>query len=175
MFNYIIWCDPINSLTPGRLKYSLWYVIFKIILVIDGWCTSCKIALRWMPLDLTGETSTLVQVMAWCRQAASHYLSHCWPRSMSPYGVTRPQWVKHGQFCPKYSKSIPHSLPTSVRFQVSIVAIKSMAWCKTAVSPACWQWRYCSLPLSHWIMICVFFYLWSYQAICNIMLKRTAF
>ena len=26
---------------------------------------------------------TLVQVMAWCRQATSHYLSHCWPRSMA--------------------------------------------------------------------------------------------
>ena len=31
--------------------------------------------------------------MAWCRQATSHYLSQCWPRSMSPYGVIRPQWV----------------------------------------------------------------------------------
>ena len=31
--------------------------------------------------------------MAWCRQATSHYLSQCWPRSMSPYGITRPQWV----------------------------------------------------------------------------------
>ena len=32
--------------------------------------------------------------MAWCRQAASHYLSQCWSRSMSPYDVIRPQWVK---------------------------------------------------------------------------------
>ena len=31
--------------------------------------------------------------MAWCRQATSHYLSQCWPRSLSPYDVTRPQWV----------------------------------------------------------------------------------
>ena len=31
--------------------------------------------------------------MAWCRQAASHCLSQCCPRSLSPYGVTRPQWV----------------------------------------------------------------------------------
>ena len=37
--------------------------------------------------------STLVQVMAWCHQATSHYLSQCWPRSMPPYGFTRPQWV----------------------------------------------------------------------------------
>ena len=46
-----------------------------------------------MPRDLTDDKSTLVQVMAWCRQATSHYLSQCWPRSLSPYGVTSPQWV----------------------------------------------------------------------------------
>ena len=59
----------------------------------DDWGISCKIALRWMSLDLTEDKSTLVQVMAWCRQATSHYLRQCWPRSMSPYGVIRPQWV----------------------------------------------------------------------------------
>ena len=32
--------------------------------------------------------------MAWCRQAASHNLNQSWPRSLLPYGVTRPQWVK---------------------------------------------------------------------------------
>ena len=47
-----------------------------------------------MPLNLTDDKSTLVQVMAWCRQATSHYLSQSWPRFMSPYGVTRPQWVE---------------------------------------------------------------------------------
>ena len=31
--------------------------------------------------------------MAWYHQATNHYLSQCWPRSMSPYGATRPQWV----------------------------------------------------------------------------------
>ena len=40
------------------------------------------------------DKSTLVQVMAWCRQATSHYQSQCWPRSVSPYNITRPQWVK---------------------------------------------------------------------------------
>ena len=50
--------------------------------------------LIWMSLDLTDDKSTLVQVMAWCHQATSHYLSQCWPRSVSPYGITRQQWVK---------------------------------------------------------------------------------
>ena len=46
------------------------------------------------------DKSTLFQVMAWCRQATSHYLNQCWPRSMSPYGVTRPQWVKRVRHSP---------------------------------------------------------------------------
>ena len=52
-----------------------------------------------MPQDLTDDKSTLVQVMAWCRQATSHYLSQCWARSMSPNCVTRPQWVKIIDYC----------------------------------------------------------------------------
>ena len=68
-------------------------IIFQLILLIDGWSISCKIVLKWMPMDLTDGKSTLVQVMAWCRQATSHYLSECWPRSLSPYGFTRPQCV----------------------------------------------------------------------------------
>ena len=47
----------------------------------------------WMSLDLIDDQSTLVQVIAWCCQATSHYLSQCWPRSLLPYGVTRPHWV----------------------------------------------------------------------------------
>ena len=38
--------------------------------------------------------STSAQVRIWCLQATSHYLGHCCPRSMSPYGVTKPHLVK---------------------------------------------------------------------------------
>ena len=85
----------INWLAPGRLERNLRKVIFKLILVIGGWGIFCKIALRWMSMDLTDDKSTSVQVMAWCRQATSRYLSQCWPRSMLTYGVTRPQWVNY--------------------------------------------------------------------------------
>ena len=77
----------------GNLNEILFrYVIFKQILVTDAWVISYEIAL-YMSLDLADDQSTLVQVMAWCRQAASHYLSQCWPRSMLPYGVSWPQRV----------------------------------------------------------------------------------
>ena len=46
---------------------------------------------------LSDEKSKLVQVMAWCHQTTSHYLGQCWSRSMLPYSLTKPQWVKSSQ------------------------------------------------------------------------------
>ena len=83
-----------NSLAPGKFECNFRYVIFQVILVIDGWGISCEIAQIWLSVDFTDDQPTLVPVMAWCRQATSHYLSQCWPKCLTPYGVTRPQWVK---------------------------------------------------------------------------------
>ena len=84
---------PLHLYSPGKFELKFRYLIFQIISVIDGWGIPCNFALIWLLLDLTDDKSTLVQVMAWCRQATSHYLSQCWPRSLSLYGVTRPQRV----------------------------------------------------------------------------------
>ena len=67
--------DSFLTLAPGRFEWNFRYVIFKQILLIDGWGISCEIVQIWMSLDFTDDQSTLVQVMAWCRQAPSHYLS----------------------------------------------------------------------------------------------------
>ena len=83
----------INSLAPRRYGCNLKLVIFNFIWRIGNLSISHEIALRWIPGDLSDDQSTLVQVMAWCRQATGHYLSQCWPRSMSSYGATRPQQV----------------------------------------------------------------------------------
>ena len=87
-------CSSVNSLAPGRPGCHFKTAIFSLVLLI-GIFTSCNdYPLRWMSWNLTDDKSTLVQVMAWCRQATSHYLSQCWPSSVSPYGVTSPQCVK---------------------------------------------------------------------------------
>ena len=36
--------------------------------------------------------------MAWCCEAISHYLIHCWLRSISPNGITKQQWVHKSHF-----------------------------------------------------------------------------
>ena len=61
--------DSVNSLAPGKFDWNIRHLIFKQILVIDGWGISFEIALLWMSLDYTDDKSTLVQVMTWCRQA----------------------------------------------------------------------------------------------------------
>ena len=83
----------VNSLAPGKFKWNFRHVIFKQILVIGGWGISCEIALIYMSPNFPDDQSTLLQVMAWCHQAASHYLSQCWSGSLLPNGITRPQWV----------------------------------------------------------------------------------
>ena len=99
LYGQWLWCHfNVNSLPPRKFEWNFRYLIFQIISVIDGRVISCELALWWMSLDLTDEKTTLVQVMAWCHQATrhqalSHYLSQCWPRSLWPYGVTRPQSV----------------------------------------------------------------------------------
>ena len=69
----------INYLTPGR-REEMWqgYSLSKIKFMSSFWS-----ALSWMPQNFTNEKSTLLQVMDWCHLATSHYLSKCWPRSVS--------------------------------------------------------------------------------------------
>ena len=110
---YGVYCIPdtrlawVNSLAPGEFDYSLQLVNFKLISMINILSIFCAIVIRWMPQQLTDHQSTLVQAMAWCRQATSHYLSQCWPRPLSPYGVTRPQWVNRSGDTPSWLNYLP--------------------------------------------------------------------
>ena len=118
-----------NSSAPVRFQFNFRKVIFKLTLVNGGWGMSNEIALRWMPLDFAYDKSTLVQVMAWCRQATSHHLSQCWPRSMSPNGVTRPQWVMVQCWLESKHVTIHFSL---YQMNDKLTSIQVMAWCHQA-------------------------------------------
>ena len=105
-----------------------------------------------MSMDLTDDKSTLVQIMVWCHQATSHYLSHCWPRSMTPCGVTRPQWVntlrliQNGrQFPDDILKWIFLNVGILIRIAFKFVPgspinnipalVQIMAWCRSGNKP----------------------------------------
>ena len=62
-----------NSLVPGRCDSNFKSAISEHMLQIKFMSTSCEIALRWIPQNTFDvDKSSLVQLMAWCRQATSH-------------------------------------------------------------------------------------------------------
>ena len=63
----------INSLAPGNFELNFRHVIFTDC--SDWWLRHLLWNCFDMSLDFTDDQSTLVQVMAWCRQATSHYLN----------------------------------------------------------------------------------------------------
>ena len=67
------------------MEFNFKCMIFKLILQNNTMDACFEIALRHIPQkNLTNEMSTLVHVMACCRQAASHYLRQWWSRCMAP-------------------------------------------------------------------------------------------
>ena len=64
-----------NSVAQGRYGFYFKSAIFIPVLLIDVFRSSNDNALRWIPRDLIDDKSTLFQVVVWCRQATSHYLS----------------------------------------------------------------------------------------------------
>ena len=115
--------------------------------MIHGWDTCCEIALTRMSLDLTDDTSTLVEVMAWCRKATSHYPSQCWPRSLSPHGVTRPQSVSSRPWQLPWSRastsplSLKWSSPPSLMGKMSLfISGPTGIWLFSTTTRVCCIW-----------------------------------
>ena len=64
--------------------------------------------------------STLVKVMAWCRKVTSHYLSQCWPRSISPYDTAS---LSHNDLIQAKHSSVSISY-NSIKVNVSVTSTK---------------------------------------------------
>ena len=92
----------------------------------------------WLPQELINEKSILVQVMTWCCQQMSHYLSQCWPRSMPTYGITRLQSGKgkrkHNGQGDHYINSSPPSAAYMPR-RTGSALVQVMAWRRTGGKP----------------------------------------
>ena len=83
---------PFNSLALRHVAIILKGAILWFVSRIGFLGTSCEIALRRIPQNPIDDKSISVQVMAWCRQETSPYLSQCWSRYMwrhvAPLGYT---------------------------------------------------------------------------------------
>ena len=100
----VLFSGKFSHLSDWYLGHSLWNCPHVNALANERQCYNVTLSLiGWVhtqndPWELNGDTSALVLVMAWCHQAPSHYLLQCWTRSQTPYGITRPQWVKLSKF-----------------------------------------------------------------------------
>ena len=89
--------------------------------------------------DLSDNESTLVQVMDWCHQATSHYLSQSWPSCMSPHIVTKPQRVnKYPTRGVSYTIAMQKRQPLSETMMVTLlthICVTGPQWVN--FNPAC--------------------------------------
>ena len=86
IFSHYTFIANVNSQFGLNQYYSslLHQITITGIMII-----SIETAITWIAQDLTNVyRSILVQVMAWCHQAPSHYLKQHWAKSVIPYGVT---------------------------------------------------------------------------------------
>ena len=81
-----------STSNPNDIKKTFFCFSFLLVM-IHALSTSCEIAFIWMSQNTFNDKSTLVQVMAWCHQAASHYINQWGPRSLLPSSVSMQQWV----------------------------------------------------------------------------------
>ena len=86
--------EYVNSLSPVKCGYDLECVNYEHNLGIYILSNQVNITLEWMPEDVVDNKSTSVPVIAWCREATSHYMNEFWLRTSKPYDVTRAQSVK---------------------------------------------------------------------------------
>ena len=90
-------------IVPWGWGFDFECFIFKYIVVIIFLSISITMTIMWMMQYPINEKTTLVQVMAWCHQATSHFLSQHWSITMSLHGATSPQWVKLEFSHPNYN------------------------------------------------------------------------
>ena len=87
-FDTQIW-HSINSLYPKRYQSNFNCAILQVVVMVIILSIYSEVALKWIPDEFTDDKLTLVQVMAWCHQATSQYLSQYWPKSILKYGITQ--------------------------------------------------------------------------------------
>ena len=91
----------VNGLLPFLWEWTCWRnskLSNKI-----SWALPMKLPTsECLKQDPINDKSTVVQVMAWCRWATSHFLKQCWFISMLSYVINRPQWINLSKTTPQY-------------------------------------------------------------------------
>ena len=85
--------DRFNSSPSKQFGGKIADDIFKCIFFNENDWMSIKISMKFIPEGSIDNKSVFAQVMAWRRQATSHYLNQCWPSFLTHICRTQ-RWVK---------------------------------------------------------------------------------
>ena len=151
----------VNSMPPGRCGSNFKNAIFQQSLSIKLMTTLCEIALRWMAQNTFDDNSTLVQVMAWCCHAPSHYLNHCWPRSMSSMVSLLLFWRPGGRFKNTYELLNPRALKISMLYKNRIFQCMGKIFC---VEFQRYPLKFHSKYLTHTLKDVHFIHRWKFKS-----------
>ena len=107
-------------------------------------------------MNLTDDRLTLFQVIAWYHQAESHYMNQCWPRSMSPYDVIRPQWDNATVVSPLLKYWRQHNLALSHCYDLYLNSLwpSDAIWCQRSWSTLVQVMACCLTAPSHYLYQC---------------------
>ena len=89
--------------------------------------------------------------MAFCRQTTGHHLSQCWPRSMSPYAVTTPQWILLSTECLFLAKTMKAPFCFKCRFRIG----PEFGHPGTCRCPSAWRYYAISRRVQCWQQSCI--------------------
>ena len=109
-------CEGIHQSPMDPPTKTRNFMLPLLLIRMCCWWSAYDNALIWMQWDLTDYKSRLVHVMAWCHQATNRYWRQYWPRSVSPYGITRPQRVKGAIHCFGNADTVHHRIITISNF-----------------------------------------------------------
>ena len=110
---------------PGRHGCHFKTAIFNLVLLIGIFTLSNNNAPRWMPWDLTDGKSTLVQVMAWGRQATQT----CWQSTSNERWSHAESKLAYANYpnttCFKESQWFPGPICHDITYGIAITVAES--------------------------------------------------
>ena len=92
-------CENVNSEKFMKMAFIMLQSGFQCRCLVSWGVRKSKgtfmnyVITHWKIFNLRRYILDIIQIMVGAEQATSHYLGQEWPISMSPWGITRPQWV----------------------------------------------------------------------------------
>ena len=137
-----------NNFRPEKNGLHFADDIFKCQFLKEKFYILIQFSLKFVPNSPTDNMSVLVQVVAWCKTDNKLLPKNCWLRSLMPFGVTRPQWVKPKQHLTQVASCLQAKTMKTVHWHSTMKALHNANEVDQPVKPL-------YNILTHWLLQCL--------------------